>query len=300
MNNYQENYRQYQYERRRKKKLYKLIISFILVISSFLLIVVTINKVNVDTNLHGKALDSSLDNENYSIDIPNRDELIQLADEYPDLKEILKNSDIYPDELLEVIARNPETIDFVKDYPAKYPIISDFDSIDIDDDYQKGEIPHFMQWDKRWGYYDYGNSLMALSGCGPTTLSMVIVGLTGNTEMNPKVVADYSYDKGYYVEGSGTSWSLMSEGAEDLGLQSEVLPLNENIIKSNLRDKKPIIVSVRKGDFTTTGHFIILTGVTDEGKITVKDPNSIEKSNKEWDIDVLMSQINNLWAFSKQ
>lgn len=324
MDNYQDKYRQARYERRRKKKIYRLAtVCTLFLICCGLIAFITYKifnpniikdnhlreevvfideKDNVpeDTDTVKENIDTTdtISVDDYSMDIPNRDELIDLTKDYPDLKEILKNSAIYPDELLELILRNPETIEFVKNYPAKYPAVGKGQYIDIAKDYKDGEIPHFLQWDQRWGYYNYGDSPIALSGCGPTALSMVIVGLTGNMDKNPKVISDFSYEKGYYVDGAGTSWTLMSEGAEALGLKSKVLPLDENIIKSNLRDEKPIIVSVRKGDFTSTGHFIILTGVTDDGKITVIDPNSISRTNKEWDIDVLMDQINNLWAFS--
>lgn len=51
-----------------------------------------------------------------------------------------------------------------------------------------------------------------------------------------------------------------------------------------------------KGDFTTIGHFILLTGVRD-GKIMLNDSNSKERSEKLWDYSVLEKQIKNLWVF---
>ena len=50
------------------------------------------------------------------------------------------------------------------------------------------------------------------------------------------------------------------------------------------------------GDFTATGHFIVLTGMKD-GKICVHDPNS--KEAKNYGIyETLEGQINNLWEFT--
>ena len=40
------------------------------------------------------------------------------------------------------------------------------------------------------------------------------------------------------------------------------------------------------GDFTTSGHFILLTGVED-GKYQVNDPNRHSTSQKLWDYDTL-------------
>ena len=51
----------------------------------------------------------------------------------------------YPESLIALVERNPETKDFVLDYP-KY---KGLEEIDISKDVMKGEIPHFLQWDER-------------------------------------------------------------------------------------------------------------------------------------------------------
>lgn len=64
-----------------------------------------------------------------------------------------------------------------------------------------------------------------------------------------------------------------------------------------LKNGQPIICSVGPGDFTTSGHFIVLVGMED-GKIRVNDPNRHSTSSQLWDYDTLAGQINNLWAYS--
>ena len=49
------------------------------------------------------------------------------------------------------------------------------------------------------------------------------------------------------------------------------------------------------GDFTSTGHFIVLTGYKD-GKISVNDPNSHKNSEKLWSYEDIKDQIMNLWV----
>ncbi|MDO7203706.1 papain-like cysteine protease family protein [Paraclostridium bifermentans] len=44
------------------------------------------------------------------------------------------------------------------------------------------------------------------------------------------------------------------------------------------------------GHFTTEGHYIVLTGVTDDGKIIVNDSDSKERSSKTWDVDVFFKR----------
>ncbi len=204
----------------------------------------------------------------------------------------------YPASLLELAEKKPETIAFVNNYGNYLANLEDKSPISITKDYTPGEIPLFIQWDTRWGYEHYGDDFIAVNGCGPTALSMVAVGLTGNTELNPKAIADFSYEQGYLVEGRGSSWDLMTKGAETLGLTSEELPLNDDVIISRLTNGNPIIASMRPGDFTTSGHFIVLTGIAPNEKIIVNDSDSLIRSNQTWDLDTLTKQIKNLWAFS--
>lgn len=204
----------------------------------------------------------------------------------------------YPFSLIELAQKKPETVSFVKTYPDYLNGLLPSGPISITEDYAPGEIPLFLQWDTRWGYEYYGNDFIAINGCGPTALSMVSVGLTGNTDLNPKAIADFSYASGYLVEDRGSSWELMTQGAKELGLTSEELPLDASIIIDRLSEGHPIIASMGPGDFTTSGHFIVLTGISSDGKIIVNDSDSLIRSHKTWELDTLIKQIKNLWAFS--
>lgn len=172
--------------------------------------------------------------------------------------------------------------------------------IDISGDYVESQTPLFIQWDKRWGNYAYGKSgTIGSSGCGPTSLSMVVVGLTGDTTVNPKVVADWSAANGHRVEGVGTAWSLFPAGAKKWGINCEELSVSSSQISQKLREGKIIIASMGKGHFTNNGHFIVLRGITESGKILVNDPNSREKSNQEWSVSIIVNEAKGVWAFWK-
>lgn len=199
----------------------------------------------------------------------------------------------YPDSLRKLAVNNPETIDFVKNYPEKKGVQ---EKIDVSGELTGG-IPLFLQWDERWGYRQYGGDYMAVNGCGPTCLSMVWCGLNENGKWNPYKLAKKAEKEGYYVKGAGTSWELMSSGAEKLGLQVEKLSLNDSSILDHLGQGNPIICVVGPGDFTTQGHFLVLTGVDKNGEIIINDPNSPKRSKKRWELDRLMSQVRNLWAY---
>ena len=209
------------------------------------------------------------------------------------IKDIVENKSQYPEELLELLTTNIETIEFVFDYPEK----KDNLPATIVEEAKSGEIPLLLQWDERWGYQNYGDGMLAVNGCGPTALSMVIVGLTGNKQATPYQVAQYAEQNGYYVEGVGSSWSMMTDIGSHFGIQGREISLDKDNIQTELESGHPIICAMRPGDFTTTGHFIVLTGMKD-GKICVLDPNSKKRSEKLWDYETLEGQINNLWSFT--
>lgn len=198
----------------------------------------------------------------------------------------------WPDELIELMAKNPETKDFVLNYPLKKD--ENFE-IDLSEYKNSKKIPLFMQWDERWGYNQYAGELMGLSGCGPTCLSMVSIYLLNDDKYSPKYVAEFSERNGYSVDGNGSSWSLISEGGRRLGLEVIEIPLDENRIIRNLEAGNPVICIMGPGDFTTTGHFIVMTECVD-GKIKINDPNSKTRSEKLWDLSDIKHQIRNLWV----
>ena len=115
-------------------------------------------------------------------------------------------------------------------------------------------MPLFIQWDERWGYDYYGKGMIGVNGCGPTSLSMVAVYLTGDTDLDPRKVAEFSEDNGFYVPDNGSAWTLMSQGAAMLGLESRELPLEESIVAEELDKGHPIICIMGPGDFTASGH----------------------------------------------
>ena len=220
-------------------------------------------------------------------------QLQELAREEPRAGELLSHLEDYPQELLELAVRNPETVDFVADYPQE----KDRVPAETVEEAERGTIPLLLQWDPRWGCAQYGDGPMALNGCGPTALSMVICGLTGDRTATPYAVAQYAQEMGYYVDGVGTSWELMSAGGAQFGVTARELPLSQSVMENALEAGEPIVCSVGPGDFTTSGHFIVLAGVED-GKFQVRDPNRRSTSEKLWDYDTLAGQITNLWAFS--
>ena len=199
-----------------------------------------------------------------------------------------------PEQLLELYERNPETRNYVFGFPENY---GKYREIDLTAEAESGVVPLLMQWDERWGYDIYAGDYFGLTGCGPTCLSMVAMYVTGDAGLTPAYMGRWATGHGYAVNGNGSAWSLFTDGAAELGLTSRELTLSEADVRKALEAGEPVVCIMGPGDFTSTGHFIVLTG-WEAGGIRVNDPNSRENSETLWKFDDIRGQIQNLWAFS--
>lgn len=194
----------------------------------------------------------------------------------------------YPEDLIELLEINPETEAFVLNYPFREETEVDLSG------YSRKTVPLFLQWDPMWGYEPYGSGYIGQTGCGPSCLAMAGYYLTGDEAMNPKDVAAFAEENGYYAAGYGSSWTLISEGAEKLGLTATELPLVKGKMVDAVESGHPVILALGKGDFTSSGHYIVLTGWEDNA-FRVNDPNSRIRSEKLWTYEELEHQIRNIW-----
>ncbi len=220
--------------------------------------------------------------------------LNELAKNNKRVARILENKEEYPEFLLEALSKNTELIDYVLDYNDNNGKVLSNDIGNV----KKGDYPLLLQYDKRWGYAYYGEYNLAISGCGPTTIVMVVAGLTGRNDVTPYTVAKYAMENNYYSE-SGTKWALMKEGIKHFGIKSRELNNSKKLIFKELEKGHPIICSMKPGIFTTTGHFIAIVGIKDN-KFIVHDPNSKKKSKGLWSYEEIKDEIRNMWVFEKK
>ena len=203
------------------------------------------------------------------------------------------DKEIYPEELIDLVKRNPETYEFV----ASYPVEADKDhDLNLDSEVVPDKIPYLSQWDKRWGYDIYNGKYFALTGCGPTCLSMVSIYLTGDSYYTPRWMGEFLDSHGYAVPGTGTAWSIFDDGIVELGIYGTEIANDYNVIERSLNSGYPVIASMGPGDFTSDGHFVVFTACADN-KISVNDPNSLKRT-REWDYSELAPQIVKVWAMS--
>lgn len=205
---------------------------------------------------------------------------------------ILEDTSRYPDEMLEALANNPEMTDFVAGYLAADGSVTGSLS-----EREKSEAhPLFLQWDPRWGYASYGDdSNIGLAGCGPTSLAMALYYLTKDETITPDKLAAYSMENGYYMSGTGTAWILMEDVPARYGVSVDKPGISADIMRAELDAGHVLICAMRAGDFTASGHFIVIYGY-DENGFLVNDPNCVARSGVSWSYEKIGSQIKQLWS----
>lgn len=207
--------------------------------------------------------------------------------------EIFENEELYPKLMLEDLERNPEILEYVYEYPKAPTEVQGGLTKEEKDE----KCPLMIQWDVRWGYVEYGNYNIGISGCGPASLAMVLYSFTKDEMITPDSLAKYAMENGYYVSGSGTAWSFMTDVAKSYGINvSQEASLNEEKMIEILEKNGLLICSMSPGDFTATGHFIVVCGYDGE-KFTVNDPFSYSNSYKKWDFTTLKEQTKQVWYY---
>ena len=195
--------------------------------------------------------------------------------------------------LLKLAAVDPAARSFVREWPEKYPQETGEEAPAVN----SGEIPLLHQWDKRWGYTLYCNTTFALTGCCPTSFAMVYQGLTGDNSQTPYTFGVWADEHGYMDEYNGTDTGFLWAAASAFGLNMDSVSVSSSSLISALNSGRVVICNVGPGDFTTTGHFIVITGLDSSGQLIINDPFSSVRSEKRWDADTVISQTKALWAF---
>jgi hypothetical protein len=152
------------------------------------------------------------------------------------------------------------------------------------------DVVYFNQLDAKYAEKPYGTDKIGTHGCGPTSLAIVISSLT-DWITDPVQMAQWSVTNGGWCEGSGSYHSLIPSAARAFGLdvESNVQDTPQKIADA-LSEGKLVIAIMGKGHFTRGGHFIVLRGVTADGKILVADPASRKRSEQEWDFNIILDE----------
>lgn len=170
--------------------------------------------------------------------------------------------------------------------------------------YSANSVVYYNQTDEDWAGHSYGKNHIGAAGCCPTSMAICISTLTGK-KVTPIMVADWMAGKGYYVYGSGTMHAAVPAAAKHWKLKSKGLGKSKTEVQKALKSGKLVVAIMAKGDFTSGGHYIVLSGITKKGRIQVADCGSRARTKKTWSLDLIINQSRNgadaggpFWAIS--
>lgn len=134
------------------------------------------------------------------------------------------------------------------------------------------------------------------SGCGAACISMAVSYLTGSESPPPDELFTWAFENGYY-NGDGLSHECLADLAALYGVSSEWIQNDEKKILQALYSYHPVIAHVGPGTFTNYGHYIVLRGVDEDGRVYVNDPSSVARSQKTYALADIISEARTSESF---
>jgi hypothetical protein len=105
-----------------------------------------------------------------------------------------------------------------------------------------------------------------------------------------------------YVSGEGSSWSIGPVLAKHWGLKAQAIGADGAKIAATLQ-AGGLVITAGQGakPFTSGGHFIVIRGLTADGKWKVGDSGHNDTSDKEWEPSQLLASMagGSVYAISK-
>ena len=102
-------------------------------------------------------------------------------------------------------------------------------------------------------------------------------------KVSPLTTCQWGAKHGYYIKESGWSHSVIPALAKQYHLKCKGIGKNRSALSQALSEKKLVVAIMAKGHFTNAGHYIVLRGMTSDGKILVADCGS-KARNKAWEV----------------
>lgn len=156
--------------------------------------------------------------------------------------------------------------------PVNAPFLTSMAAQALEDS-QPAQVPLYFQTD--YPNTRYGSGTIESSGCGITSLAMVATYLTGH-EYLPDELADY------FGGTAENNIARLENGSTALQLPwKKAVNIHETMAALKQGDIAIVLVNA-PSPFTLSQHFIVLTGLTEDGRILVNDP--YQPNYDKWDL----------------
>ena len=168
----------------------------------------------------------------------------------------------------------------------------------------------YLQTDSRWKNYNYSakgeKKTIGSSGCGPTAAAMVIATLK-DKNVTPVTTAEWSMAHGYKALNQGTYYTYFVPQFAVYGIACKRLNTSNLYGKSSstahtdalnaLKKGDWVIACMGKGNWTSSGHFILLYGY-ENGYVYINDPASTKATRVKNTWTLFAKQVKYMWTIS--
>jgi hypothetical protein len=161
----------------------------------------------------------------------------------------------------------------------------------------------FLQDDSEWGSETYSatnsrSQTIATSGCGPTTMAMVLNYYVDDT-ITPIQTAIYAVKNQHRTRNEGTSWAYFQDMAKEYDLDFLQTASSKEALEWMKTQKDPLVIcAMGPGLWTRNGHYILLWNVQD-GVAYINDPSSTSQERTENSYNYMASQCKQYFCFDK-
>ncbi len=160
------------------------------------------------------------------------------------------------------------------------------------------EVPKLYQADYAHVTFSKGGNV-AQYGCGFVCTAMVLSYLT-NSEVTVEELVEWGGDT--YFNGKGVDGPLFAAAAEewDVGEVQTATKEEKDVVIEALRNGSPIIAHMKTGMFTGSfGHFIVLTGIDENNRVSINDPGDASKEKNTWELETILDNVHYdaFWIF---
>lgn len=167
---------------------------------------------------------------------------------------------------------------------------------------------HYLQTDPRWKKHNYSadgeSRTIGSSGCGPAAAAMVIATLKDQS-VTPVSTAEWSMAHGYKALGQGTyytyfipqfaAYGIACKRLNTANLYGQSFSAAHTEAQNALKGGDWVIACMGKGNWTSSGHFILLYAYKD-GTVYINDPASTASARSRSTWALFARQVKYLWA----
>lgn len=182
------------------------------------------------------------------------------------------------------------------------PVLSLSDVLYPDVGHQQiDEVPTYFQQD--YPNVRLNGVSLPIGGCGITSLAMMATYLSDTVITPTELAARYSIE---YTSSGGTNGDIFVQITPDLNIYGGMNHSQWNEVTDFLSRGIPVVSLQLGGAFTSAGHYIVLSGLTDDGKVIVRDPNITNYAKLSgfregaFDPSVVLRGANIFWTFDEK